>query len=926
MTLVGRVEEMCSEEELRQREAERLLDPLEWLAGSEPRAPKADKLLTTKKYQRSAAGKVFAAEEVRSLQACTRTMLFLMTQVLSADVAPETPFVVTPSLEQAAMVLLRHWQHMEVYAYLRDRSRAVRQDLHLQQPLSGRSLEFVECHEYCLRFEMLALFLLSPRLKPGKGSSQGGYSRHLGLQAISQTIDPLLAAYREIRCYQGADAELRNEPAIQRFVVLLLLASSPATLPAHLADLGATVLRHPLLVSAIAACAAFLSGDYVGFLRFYKGADFLSAVALAELADLARVRQLWILSRAYPRSIGDVVKLSALVRLLAFQDEAHARAFLVFHGLVVENGLDQDPEGDYRVFLPKKGSVEEGPDALLLAKFAGHSRSDIVLGHADPRERFERITSPKFLEADRKPRDWKQVKVPEMDDWFSTIGGLLKKKGYRPDQEGDRFEVLNRKGVPFSLKDQRLVSREGRRCLVSADFPLLVNIKEWKISELRRQVRLSGTEERKSQVAIQKQIEQLKKGRPGKLLGAQEQEKLKQLRETEARLQVQRQEVQTEAELHLKSRASVLLQAVIRGKFVRLQLRRRHRAARTLQRGWRGYLARLRVLQMRELAKQRVKQIKHVRNAESLFEAVHDRQEAVAIRVVRDKDFNPFGFRHRVSQQSLLHAAAQEGLDALCAELVKASKLRGIPDFAAAKDWRGWTALHVAAQNGEAECLKELLQCEDLMAIPGCLGRNGQTALHVAALHGETEAVKVLLSTQSFEEEIDRRDRWGRTALHCACERGHAKAAVAIAEHPYFTAFAAKTLWGLDASAMASASLRQELEEANRRREERGGLRPRRRICTFQTPVEESKEQVGSRESVSSERRRGVSHNEMRLSSEVLQKAGLHAEARERAGKEVLAAKREVMAKATAAARAAQRDSTTRTRERQSPPKRVGSM
>ena len=77
-----------------------------------------------------------------------------------------------------------------------------------------------------------------------------------------------------------------------------------------------------------------------GFLRFYEGADFLSAVALAELADLARVRQLWILSRAYPRSIGDVMKLSALVRLLAFKDEAHARAFLVFHGLVVEDGLD----------------------------------------------------------------------------------------------------------------------------------------------------------------------------------------------------------------------------------------------------------------------------------------------------------------------------------------------------------------------------------------------------------------------------------------------------------------------------------------------------------------------------------------------------------------------------------------------------------
>ena len=106
-----------------------------------------------------------------------------------------------------------------------------------------------------------------------------------------------------------------------------------------------------------------------------------------------------MLSQPWAR-IGDAVQLSALVKLLAFRDEAHARTFLVFHGLVVEDGLH--PQDDCRVFLPKKGSVEEvghpllgqptlpefcnfdGPDALLLAKFACHSRSDIVLGHADP--------------------------------------------------------------------------------------------------------------------------------------------------------------------------------------------------------------------------------------------------------------------------------------------------------------------------------------------------------------------------------------------------------------------------------------------------------------------------------------------------------------------------------------------------------------
>ena len=261
--------------------------------------------------------------------------------------------------------------------------------------------EFRECHEYCLRFEMLALFLFSLREPCKAQPDQPGYSRHLGLQAISQTIDPLLTAYREARL-QGDDGTLPNEPAIQRYVVLLLLAASPATLPAHLADLDSVVLQHPLLVSAVAACAAFLSGDYVGFLRFYKEADFLSAVALAELADLARLRMLWMIARAYPRSVGDSVKLPGLTKLLACQDEAHARDFLAFHGLTVDDD-PQNPQGP-RVLLPRKGSVEEdghpllgcttlpewcrfaGPDALLLAKFACHSRSDVVLGRTDPVE------------------------------------------------------------------------------------------------------------------------------------------------------------------------------------------------------------------------------------------------------------------------------------------------------------------------------------------------------------------------------------------------------------------------------------------------------------------------------------------------------------------------------------------------------------
>ena len=112
--------------------------------------------------------------------ASKETMTFLTDFVLEADIYNDI-FASTPSFE-------------EIYSYLHDRCRAVRIDLHLQQPWSSRTQEFVTCHEYCLRFEILANILFRE-----KDVNKSIYDPHLGLQAISQTIDPLLAAYQDAR-------------------------------------------------------------------------------------------------------------------------------------------------------------------------------------------------------------------------------------------------------------------------------------------------------------------------------------------------------------------------------------------------------------------------------------------------------------------------------------------------------------------------------------------------------------------------------------------------------------------------------------------------------------------------------------------------------------------------------------------------------
>ncbi|CAK9069125.1 unnamed protein product [Durusdinium trenchii] len=386
--VVGSLREKCSAEEAQSRQRERLLDPLEWRKGCSLQRPEVDFSLATKKYQRSSAGKEFLPEEVRPPDICLETMDFLMDSVLDADDAQDGLdglFAVTPSLPQ-------------IYSYLHDRCRAVRMDLHLQQPWSSRTQEFVTCHEYCLRFEALSRFLFSQRLKTTNAqrgdagaTPSDHYDERLGLQAISQTIDPLLAAYQQAR-EEGTPFE--NEPFVQRLVILLLLATSPDALPAHLAALDRRLVGHPLVREAIEATGHFLSGHYVRFLRF-AASDLWASLVLVDLADLARVRLLWLRARAYHKAVGDRWPLKQLAKLLVCDAELLRHLLVTYKVEVVE-----EPEAE--AVLPRKGAWEDHPlfceFPQTAGPFASHAhlwrshrlsvarRRDAVKGLMDPTE------------------------------------------------------------------------------------------------------------------------------------------------------------------------------------------------------------------------------------------------------------------------------------------------------------------------------------------------------------------------------------------------------------------------------------------------------------------------------------------------------------------------------------------------------------
>ncbi|XP_059474055.1 uncharacterized protein LOC132195835 [Neocloeon triangulifer] len=122
------------------------------------------------------------------------------------------------------------------------------------------------------------------------------------------------------------------------------------------------------------------------------------------------------------------------------------------------------------------------------------------------------------------------------------------------------------------------------------------------------------------------------------------------------------------------------------------------------------------------------------------------------------------------------------------------------------KGWKGRTALHRAAENGQIAVAEFLLSqgadvnsrddandspltlaasfssaemCRFLVengAYFGGVDKDGNDSLHLACLNGKLDNIKYFLGLNGFT--VETKDRWGRTALHLAAAKGH----IAVAE------------------------------------------------------------------------------------------------------------------------------------------------
>lgn len=124
--VIGTCQAMCPEKEVRLREKEKLLHPFEYTKKNKKGLPIADRSKIVKEYSRAAAGRfVPNSADLRSRETLVKTVEYLLGNLVIAE-------------------LKRGTQWIDIYEYVFDRLRAVRQDMVIQNIEGPMAISILE--------------------------------------------------------------------------------------------------------------------------------------------------------------------------------------------------------------------------------------------------------------------------------------------------------------------------------------------------------------------------------------------------------------------------------------------------------------------------------------------------------------------------------------------------------------------------------------------------------------------------------------------------------------------------------------------------------------------------------------------------------------------------------------------------------------
>ncbi|XP_060750919.1 SAC3 domain-containing protein 1 [Tachysurus vachellii] len=325
---------MCPVSEVRRRETERQLHCFEMERGTEKeRKPRADLSRTVKEYSRPAAGKDSTrACDLRPPDVLFKTVCYLVDEI-------------------AASPTLQPWT--EVYSFVFDRLRSVRQDMVIQR-VSGR--ECVAVLERTVRFHLYASYRLC-------GAPLQLFDPHINDTHLQECLSWLLECYSE--------GQFEHQAEFQALSLLYNLGST-RTLQRSL-ELPDKIRLSPQVQLALAINWAYTERNPVRLLRLAQKLDFIQACALHRHLLSCRRDLLRLYSHGY-NSRNCRFPVQKLADILDLECSLAGQLCLA-HGLQVS--------GDCVVF--SKASFSESPCKELqcerMHKLVDDEQQDISVGN-----------------------------------------------------------------------------------------------------------------------------------------------------------------------------------------------------------------------------------------------------------------------------------------------------------------------------------------------------------------------------------------------------------------------------------------------------------------------------------------------------------------------------------------------------------------
>ncbi|XP_031163279.1 SAC3 domain-containing protein 1 isoform X2 [Sander lucioperca] len=258
----GTCQTMCPARELQDREVQNRLHRFEMLAGTERvRRPRGDPLRAVKEYTRPAAGKDSTnPTDLRPPAVLLKTVCYLIDDI-------------------AASPHLHPWT--EVYSFVFDRLRGVKQDMIIQR-VSG--LNCMAILERTVRFLIYASYRLC-------GEPLWLYDPRINDTHLQESLSWLLD------CYATETGPHPNQEEFQALGLLYNLGSARAT--QHIMELSGRLRTSPAITLALSINRAFLERNPVRMLRLARRLNFIQGCALHRHLVTCRRDLLLIYSHGY---------------------------------------------------------------------------------------------------------------------------------------------------------------------------------------------------------------------------------------------------------------------------------------------------------------------------------------------------------------------------------------------------------------------------------------------------------------------------------------------------------------------------------------------------------------------------------------------------------------------------------------------------